>query len=59
MNFGYILEVRMQPEKGFCFFKYDTHESAAAAIFRLTGEVVNGRALKVSILPLHFSFFLC
>ena len=40
----------MQQEKGYCFFKYDTHESAAAAIFRLTGEMVNGRALKVCVL---------
>ena len=47
-NFGYILEVRCQPDKGFCFFKFATHESAAAAIFRMTGQVINGRPLKCS-----------
>jgi nucleolysin TIA-1/TIAR len=48
VNFGYIVEVRMQADKGYAFFKFDTHESAAAAIYRMTGEIVNGRPLKVS-----------
>jgi nucleolysin TIA-1/TIAR len=32
MNFGQVLEARMQADRGFSFLKMDTHESAASAI---------------------------
>ncbi|BGP26575.1 polyadenylate-binding protein [Rhodotorula toruloides] len=45
-GFGYIVEIRMQPDRGFAFVKLDTHENAANAIVNLTGTMVHGRGLK-------------
>ncbi|CEO58916.1 Putative RRM_1-domain-containing protein [Penicillium brasilianum] len=47
-NFGYVLETRLQADRGFAFVKMDTHENAAMAICQLNGYQVNGRPLKCS-----------
>ncbi|KAL1994388.1 hypothetical protein VTN49DRAFT_3057 [Thermomyces lanuginosus] len=47
-NFGYVVETRMQADRGFAFVKMDTHENAAMAICQLNGYNVNGRPLKCS-----------
>ncbi|KAA8651910.1 nuclear and cytoplasmic polyadenylated RNA-binding protein pub1 [Aspergillus tanneri] len=47
-NFGYVLETRLQADRGFAFIKMDTHENAAMAICQLNGYNVNGRPLKCS-----------
>ncbi|GAA6029065.1 hypothetical protein JCM8097_001576 [Rhodosporidiobolus ruineniae] len=47
-GFGYIVEIRMQPDRGFAFVKLDTHENAANAIVNLNGTMVHGRGLKCS-----------
>ncbi|GAA5981077.1 hypothetical protein JCM11641_001446 [Rhodosporidiobolus odoratus] len=47
-GFGYIVEIRMQPDRGFAFVKLDSHENAANAIANLTGTQVHGRGLKCS-----------
>lgn len=45
-HYGYIVEIRMQPERGFAFVKLDTHENAASAIVNLAGQVACGRPIK-------------
>ncbi|KAL2828442.1 hypothetical protein BDW59DRAFT_159648 [Aspergillus cavernicola] len=47
-NFGYVVETRMQADRGFAFIKMDSHENAAMAICQLNGYNVNGRPLKCS-----------
>ncbi|KAJ2159894.1 E3 ubiquitin-protein ligase pub1 [Coemansia sp. RSA 552] len=47
-GFGFVLEFRMQPERGFAFVKMDSHENAAMAITQLNGTPLNGRPLKCS-----------
>ncbi|GAA5889250.1 hypothetical protein JCM6882_000687 [Rhodosporidiobolus microsporus] len=47
-GFGYIVEIRMQPDRGFAFVKLDSHENAANAIVNLNGAMVHGRGLKCS-----------
>ncbi|KAJ5806501.1 RNA recognition motif domain eukaryote [Penicillium pulvis] len=47
-NFGYVLETRLQADRGFAFVKMDSHENAAMAICQLNGYNVNGRPLKCS-----------
>lgn len=47
-NFGYVVETRLQADRGFAFLKMDTHENAAMAICQLNGYQVNGRPLKCS-----------
>ncbi|GAA5941547.1 RNA-binding protein [Sporobolomyces koalae] len=47
-GFGYIVEIRMQPERGFAFIKMDSHENATNAIVNLTNTMVHGRGLKCS-----------
>lgn len=46
--FGYIIEVRMQADRGFAFVKLDTHENAANAIVNLQNTNINGRIIKCS-----------
>lgn len=48
-NFGYVVECRMQADRGFAFIKMDSHENAAMAICQLNGYMVNGRPLKCSV----------
>ncbi|KAJ5677073.1 RNA recognition motif domain eukaryote [Penicillium maclennaniae] len=47
-NFGYVLETRLQADRGFAFVKMDSHENAAMAICQLNAYNVNGRPLKCS-----------
>ncbi|POY72358.1 hypothetical protein BMF94_4660 [Rhodotorula taiwanensis] len=47
-QFGYVVEVRLQGDRGFAFVKMDTHENAANAIVNLNGTMVHGRGLKLS-----------
>ncbi|CRG83067.1 Nucleolysin TIAR [Talaromyces islandicus] len=47
-NFGYVVETRLQADRGFAFLKMDSHENAAMAICQLNGYQVNGRPLKCS-----------
>lgn len=46
--YGYIMEIRMQADRGFAFVKMDSHESAARAIVGLQGVAVHGRGVKCS-----------
>lgn len=48
-NFGYVLETRLQADRGFAFVKMDSHENAAMSICQLNGYQVNGRPLKCSV----------
>ncbi|KAJ2650906.1 E3 ubiquitin-protein ligase pub1 [Coemansia sp. RSA 1250] len=46
--YGFVLELRMQVDRGFAFVKMDTHENAAMSITQLHGMSLNGRLLKCS-----------
>ncbi|KAF9581537.1 hypothetical protein BGW38_001411 [Lunasporangiospora selenospora] len=46
--FGYIVDIRLQADRGFAFVKMETHEKAANAIVRLAGTSINGRPAKLS-----------
>ena len=45
-NFGFIVDLKVHPERRCAFVKYDSHEAAALAILQLSGLAVNGRPLK-------------
>lgn len=45
-QYGYIIEIRMQADRGFAFIKLDTHENAASAIVNLAGQIACGRPIK-------------
>ena len=47
-NYGYILDIKLQADKGFAFIRLDTNERAAMAIQALHGAIVNGRPIKCS-----------
>lgn len=47
-GYGYIVEIRMQADRGFAFVKLDTHENAALAICNLQNQLVHGRPVKCS-----------
>lgn len=49
-NFGYIVEIRMQADRGFAFVKLDTHANAANAITSLQTQqhLIHGRPIKCS-----------
>ncbi|WVO15746.1 hypothetical protein L204_103408 [Cryptococcus depauperatus] len=47
-NYGYIVEIRMQADRGFAFVKLDTHQNAALAITQLQNQLVHGRPIKCS-----------
>ncbi|KAH8926776.1 RNA-binding domain-containing protein [Atractiella rhizophila] len=47
-GYGYIVEIRMQSDRGFAFVKLDSHENAANAIVSLNGTMVHNRPLKCS-----------
>jgi RNA recognition motif-containing protein len=55
-NFGYVVETRLQADRGFAFIKMDSHENAASAICQLNGYNVNGRPLKCSVSSFIFLF---
>ena len=54
-NFGNIVEIRYQQDRGYAFIKYSSHDEAATAILSLNGYVLNGRPLKCSV---SFSYLL-
>lgn len=47
-GYGYIVEIRMQADRGFAFIKLDTHQNAALAITQLSNQLVHGRPIKCS-----------
>ena len=47
-GYGYIVEIRMQADRGFAFVKLDSHHNAALAITQLQGRLVHGRPIKCS-----------
>ena len=49
--FGFVVDMRLQAERGFAFVKLETHEKAANAIVRLAGTMINGRPAKVNKPP--------
>ncbi|OAQ31628.1 hypothetical protein K457DRAFT_123899 [Linnemannia elongata AG-77] len=46
--FGFVVDMRLQADRGFAFVKLETHEKAANAIVRLAGTMINGRPAKLS-----------
>eukprot|EP00158_Paraphelidium_tribonemae_P002001 Partr_v1_DN25028_c0_g1_i1_m51037 putative Tia1 cytotoxic granule-associated RNA binding len=44
--YGFVLDVKVNPERGFAFVKMDSHENAATAICWVNGVVLNGSKLK-------------
>ncbi|KAF9425719.1 hypothetical protein BGZ94_007287 [Podila epigama] len=46
--FGFVVEMRLQADRGFAFVKLESHEKAANAIIRLAGTMINGRPAKLS-----------
>lgn len=47
-NYGYIVEIRIQADRGFAFVKLDSHANAALAITNLQNNLVHGRPVKCS-----------
>ncbi|KAK4056976.1 E3 ubiquitin-protein ligase pub1 [Microbotryomycetes sp. JL221] len=47
-SYGYIVEIRLQADRGFAFVKLDTHDNAANAIVNLNGVQIHGRPIKCS-----------
>ncbi len=47
-GYGFIVEIRMQADRGFAFVKLDTHQNAALAITHLQNQLVHGRPVKCS-----------
>ncbi|KAM3581688.1 E3 ubiquitin-protein ligase pub1 [Umbelopsis sp. WA50703] len=47
-QFGYVLDIRLQGERGFAFVKLDTHINAAIAIVSLQGVNIAGRPARLS-----------
>lgn len=45
-GFGYIVETRLQAEKGYAFIKLDTHQNAATAIVQMNGAMLQGRPIR-------------
>jgi nucleolysin TIA-1/TIAR len=46
--YGHLVDIRVTPERGFAFVRYDSHENAATAISYVHGLVLNGCKLKLS-----------
>jgi len=47
-DYGEIEEVRVQPEKGYAFVRYTSHDSACRAIVGMNGETIGVRTIKCS-----------
>lgn len=47
-RFGYIVNIRVQADRGYAFIKFDTHENATSAIVALNGTMIKGRPAKCS-----------
>ena len=46
-EYGSVLALRIFPEKGYAFIKYESHEIAARAIYSLNGQTFHGQVIKV------------
>ena len=46
-DYGSVLALRIFPEKGYAFIKYESHEIAAQAIYSLNGQTYHGQVIKV------------
>ena len=46
-DYGSVLALRIFPEKGYAFIKYESHEIAARAIYSLNGQTYHGQVIKV------------
>lgn len=46
-SFGFIVDFKIQPDKGFAFVKYESHERAAMAITHLSNVQIHGRPIRV------------
>ncbi|CAM4543524.1 hypothetical protein R3I94_002932 [Phoxinus phoxinus] len=44
--FGQIMEIRVFPEKGYSFVRFDSHEGAAHAIVSVNGTCIEGHTVK-------------
>ncbi|KAM9393404.1 cytotoxic granule associated RNA binding protein TIA1-like isoform 2-T2 [Pholidichthys leucotaenia] len=44
--FGQIMEVRVFPDKGYSFVRFNSHESAAHAIVSVNGSTIEGHVVK-------------
>lgn len=47
-GYGYVMEIRMQLDRGYAFVKMDSHENAAMIITQVNGQTLNGRPVKCS-----------
>ncbi|KAJ8098450.1 hypothetical protein POJ06DRAFT_151763 [Lipomyces tetrasporus] len=47
-NFGFVVDVRIQSDRGYAFVRMDSHEAAALAICQLSGVQINGRPVRCS-----------
>ncbi|KAI9284966.1 hypothetical protein BC943DRAFT_325119 [Umbelopsis sp. AD052] len=47
-QYGYVMDIRLQGERGFAFVKLDTHINAAIAIVSLQGVNIAGRPARLS-----------
>jgi nucleolysin TIA-1/TIAR len=47
-GYGYVVEIRMQADRGFAFVKLDSHHNAAMAITHLQNQPIHGRGIKCS-----------
>ena len=47
-TYGYVMELRIQADKGYAFVKMDTHQNAAVAICQLSGYPLHGRGMRCS-----------
>ncbi|KAK9234822.1 hypothetical protein V1525DRAFT_411864 [Lipomyces kononenkoae] len=47
-NFGYVVDVRIQSDRGYAFVRMDSHEAAALAICQVSGVQINGRPVRCS-----------
>uniref|UniRef100_A0A8C8AFY2 TIA1 cytotoxic granule associated RNA binding protein n=1 Tax=Otus sunia TaxID=257818 RepID=A0A8C8AFY2_9STRI len=44
--FGQIMEIRVFPDKGYSFVRFNSHESAAHAIVSVNGTTIEGHVVK-------------
>ena len=62
-DYGSVLALRIFPEKGYAFIKYESHEIAARAIYSLNGQTFHGQVIKVNKTHLfgcmHVRMLLC
>ncbi|KAK9358976.1 hypothetical protein V1504DRAFT_459375 [Lipomyces starkeyi] len=47
-NFGFVVDVRIQSDRGYAFVRMDSHEAAALSICQVSGVQINGRPVRCS-----------